>query len=99
MKKTIPSFKTDEEAETFVATADLSEYDLSGQFVKFELRRKDKSVSLRLPEPLLEAVRKRANQAGIPYQRFMRLAIEKALAEPKPGGVNPVRPDTRRVEG
>lgn len=84
MKKTIPSFRTDEEAEKFVAAADLSEYDLSGQFVKFELRRKDKSVSLRLPEPLLEAVRTRADQAGMPYQRFMRLAIEKAVAEPKP---------------
>jgi uncharacterized protein len=28
--KPFPSFKTDEEAEEFVATADLSEYDLSG---------------------------------------------------------------------
>ena len=28
-KKTIPTFQTDEEAEKFVDTADLSEYDLS----------------------------------------------------------------------
>ena len=57
MKKQIPTFKTDEEAEHFVDTADLSEYDLSGQIVRFELRRKDKSVSLRLPESLLDEVR------------------------------------------
>ena len=50
MKKTIPTFKTDEEAEDFVATADLSDYDLSGgEVVRFELKRKDKSVNLRLP--------------------------------------------------
>jgi predicted DNA binding CopG/RHH family protein len=55
MKKTIPSFKTDEEAEQFVDTADLSEYDLSGgEIVRFELKPKDKSVNLRLPEQLLE---------------------------------------------
>lgn len=29
MKKKLPILKTDEEAEKFVATADLSEYDLS----------------------------------------------------------------------
>jgi hypothetical protein len=30
MKKKIPTFKTDAEAERFVVTADLSIYDLSG---------------------------------------------------------------------
>ena len=85
MKKPIPTFNSDEEAERFVDTADLSEYDLSGgQFVQFELKRKDKSVSLRLPEQLLDQVRNRAKAAGMPYQRFMRLAIERALSQPEP---------------
>ena len=45
MKKAIPTFKTDKEAEDFVATADLTEYDLSGgQVMRFEMKRKDKSV-------------------------------------------------------
>ena len=47
--------------------------------MRFELRRKDKSVSLRLPEKLLDAVRTKADRMGIPSQRFMRLAIVKAL--------------------
>ena len=40
MKKKIPAFESDEEAERFVDTADLSEYDFS-QFkpVRFELAR------------------------------------------------------------
>jgi predicted DNA binding CopG/RHH family protein len=80
MKKAIPTFKTDKEAEDFVATADLTEYDLSGgQMVRFEMKPKDKSVNLRLPEQLLEAVRRRARDAGIPYQRFIRLALERAV--------------------
>jgi predicted DNA binding CopG/RHH family protein len=85
MKKKIPTFKADEEAEAFVATADLTDYDLSGaQLVRFELKRKDKSVNLRLPEDLLVAVRKRAQRAGIPYQRFIRLALERAVNDNSP---------------
>jgi predicted DNA binding CopG/RHH family protein len=80
MKKPIPTFKSDERAEDFVATADLSEYDLSGgQVMRFEMKRKDKTVNLRMPEQLLEAVRERAASAGIPYQRFIRLALERAV--------------------
>ena len=85
MKKKIPTFETDEAAEDFVATADLSEFDLScSQLVRFELKRKDKSINLRLPESLLDAVRDQAEKDGVPYQRFIRLALEQALHHPKP---------------
>ena len=80
MKKKLPDFKSDAEVETFVETADLSEYDFSGMVpMRFELKRKDTSISLRLPEELLDAVRIQAKRVGIPYQRFMRLAIERAI--------------------
>ena len=49
--------------------------------VTFELRPKDKTVSLRLPDALLEKVRQRAAKVGIPAQRFMRLALEQAVKE------------------
>ena len=84
MKKKFPEFKTDAEAEEFVATADLGEFDFSDMKpMRFELRRKDKSVSLRLPEQLLDEVRNTAKRAGMPYQRFIRMAIERALHETK----------------
>jgi predicted DNA binding CopG/RHH family protein len=84
MKKPIPTFKTDKEAEDFVATANLTDYDLTGgEVVRFELKRKDKSVNLRLPAQLLEAVQKRTKRAGVPYQRFIRIALERALHDPK----------------
>lgn len=81
MKKKIPTFKSDEEAERFVGSADLSEYDLSGaQPVRFEFDRKSARVNMRLPEPLLEAVKDRAKARGIPYQRFIREALEQAVS-------------------
>ena len=81
--KKLPSLKSDRAAETFVAKADLSEYDLSGgEFVRFELKPKDKAISLRLPELLLNNVRKQAKRAGVPYQRFIRMALERAV-QPK----------------
>lgn len=83
MKKKIPIFESDEEAERFVETADLTEYDLS-QFkrVRFEFEKKAARVNMRLPEPLLAAVKARAKARGIPYQRFIREALEQALAKP-----------------
>jgi len=80
MKKKIPRFETDEEAECFVETADLTEYDLS-QFkpVRFEFERKAARVNMRLPELLLEAIKERAKARGIPYQRFIREALEQAV--------------------
>ncbi len=81
MKKRIPAFKTDKEAETFVDAADLTEYDLSGaKPVRFEFERKQARVNMRMPEPLLKAVKSRARARGIPYQRFIREALEEALA-------------------
>lgn len=52
--KVIPSLKSDEEAEKFVATADLLEYDLS-QFtpVRFEFESKNVAVNMQLPQLLL----------------------------------------------
>ena len=80
MKKKIPTFKTDEEAEEFVATADLSEYDLSGgQPVRYEFERKTARINMRVPESLLNAVKKKAAARGIPYQRFIRETLERAV--------------------
>jgi predicted DNA binding CopG/RHH family protein len=84
MKKKRPTLTSDEEAEEFVANSNLSEYDLSGMTaMRFELKSKDKSVTLRLPEQLLEAVHSRATHAGVPFQLFVRLALERALEESK----------------
>jgi predicted DNA binding CopG/RHH family protein len=84
MKKKIPTFKTDEEAERFVETADLSEYDLSGgRRIRFEFEKKDARVNIRLPQGLVDALKERARQRGIPYQRFIRETLEQAIEDNK----------------
>ncbi len=84
-RKPLPRLTTDEEAERFVDEADLSEYDLSGFTpARFEFEKKSARVNMRLPEPLLDAVKAKAQARGIPYQRFIREAIERALAERQP---------------
>ena len=81
MKKKFPVLKSDEDAERFVETADLSEYDFSGfKRVHFELQPKTERVNMRLPKSLLDAARAKAVEEGIPYQRLIRRALERELA-------------------
>jgi predicted DNA binding CopG/RHH family protein/uncharacterized DUF497 family protein len=82
MKKRLPALKSDRAAEAFVAEADLSAYDLSGlRLVRYELKPKNRAISVRLPDELLKAVRLRAKRAGVPYQRFIRIALERAVQD------------------
>lgn len=84
MKKKIPEFKSDSEAEAFVDSADLSQYDLSGfKPVRFEFQPKTERVNMRLPAELLQAVRREAEAEGMPYQRFIRATLERAVMEKK----------------
>jgi len=81
LKKKIPRFETDEEAEAFVATADLTQYDLTGaRLVHFEFEKKAAQINMRVPRGLLDAVKARAEARGIPYTRFIREILEKAVA-------------------
>jgi predicted DNA binding CopG/RHH family protein len=79
-KKRVPRLKTDAQAETFLAR-DLSDLDFA-QFkpVRFEFERKDGQINMRVPRPLLAAVKARAKARGIPYTRFIRETLERAMA-------------------
>lgn len=80
MKKKLPKLRSDKAAEEFVAKADLTEYDLSGlREMRFEFQPKSERVNMRLPGPLLKAVKASAAKAGVPYQRFIRQALEIAV--------------------
>jgi predicted DNA binding CopG/RHH family protein len=53
--KPLPSLRSDEEAEAFVASADLTDCDLSAmRMVQFEFHPKRERVNMRLPKPLLD---------------------------------------------
>jgi predicted DNA binding CopG/RHH family protein len=81
MTKRVPRLTSDEEAEAFIEQ-DLSEYidPLHMVPLRYEVRPKGRSINLRLSEELLAAVKTRASEKGIPYQRFIRMTLEDALA-------------------
>jgi predicted DNA binding CopG/RHH family protein len=81
MSKRVPRLRTDDEAEAFL-DQDLSEYIQPEHMVplRYEVRPKGRSINLRLSEELLNAIKTRAGKEGIPYQRFIRMTLEHALA-------------------
>lgn len=78
--KPLPLFSSDVEAEAFIGSSDLTGYDLSTLTpTRFELSSKDSRVNMRLPTELLAAAKAVAARKGMPYQRFIRQALEKAV--------------------
>lgn len=76
--KLFPPLRSDEEAEAFVADADLTEYDLS-EMVTVRFERVGGADSVVLPHDLLAASRKTAAHLEVSLETFVRLAIERAL--------------------
>jgi predicted DNA binding CopG/RHH family protein len=76
----VPRLRSDAEAEAFLEQ-DLSDLDFS-QFKRagFEFETKSARINMRVPERLLEAVKKKALSRKIPYQRFIRETLERAVA-------------------
>ena len=82
MSKKFPDLKSDDEADRWLQRADLTDCDLTEmRKVRFELARKDASISLRLPAALLATLRAEAAKANMPTQRLIRMLIEAQLAQ------------------
>jgi predicted DNA binding CopG/RHH family protein len=70
---------TDEEAEAFL-DQDLSDLDFAAfRPLTRESEPKTARASMRLPQPLIDAVKARAAERGIPDLRLIREAIERAV--------------------
>lgn len=83
--KRLPRLQSDARAERFVAESDLTRYDLSAlEPTRFEFAPKEARVNMRLPTGLLKAVKQAAAKRGVPYQRFIRQTLERAVAEIRP---------------
>ena len=57
---------------------DMSSLLSSGQWqrVRFELKPKNRTVTIRISEDLLHAVKEKAKESGLDYQKFIRIALE-----------------------
>ncbi len=82
MSKKLPALRSDKDAEDLL-DQDLSKY-ISARNLEpfpFEYMPKQKSVNLRISDELLKAVRAAARRRGIPYQRYIRQALERAVGQ------------------
>lgn len=80
--KTIPKFKNEDEERDFWSTHDSTDYvDWSkAKKIRFtNLRPSVRSISLRLPEALLERIKVLANRNDIPYQSLMKVYLSERV--------------------
>lgn len=82
-KKPIPPFRSEEEEQEFWATHDSTEYvEWSGarRMVLPNLRPSTKTISLRLPELMLEELKLLANKRDVPYQSLLKVFLAERIA-------------------
>ena len=82
MSKPIPKFKNDDEERDFWSKHDSSEYMnwKSAERVLFpNLKPSTRSISLRLPESLLDALRQMANERDVPYQSLIKIFLQERI--------------------
>lgn len=83
MKRKWPVLTSDEDAEKFVETADLSEFDFSEMVpVSYEFAKKAAALNMRIPQGLLDALKAKAAAKGVPFTRYVRMLIEQDVARP-----------------
>lgn len=77
--KAIPKFKNEDQEREFWATHDATDYfDMSKAIVNPvfpNLKPSTKSISLRLPEYLLNNIKQLANAKDVPYQSLMKIFL------------------------
>ena len=82
MKRKIPDFKNEDEERNFWATHSPLDYFDSKKFrrVSFpNLKPSLKSISIRLPEDLLNELKTLANKKDVPYQSLAKIFLAKQI--------------------
>ena len=82
--KKIPKFKNENDERKFWSEADSTEYvDWSEAEVVAlpKLKPSTKTISLRLPESMLDEIRIIANKHDVPYQSFIKIILKEKIEE------------------
>ena len=82
MKNKIHKFKNEDEERAFWATHDASDYfewKKGKRTIFSKLRPSVRSISLRLPESMLEELRLLANKKDVPYQSLMKMFLSERI--------------------
>jgi predicted DNA binding CopG/RHH family protein len=80
--KNIPTFKSEDEEREFWANQDSTEYvnwDEAELVIFPKLKPTTKSISLRLPVPMLNDIRLLANKRDVPYQSLIKVFLKERI--------------------
>ena len=78
----IPKFKNEDDEREFWSNVDFSEYIDSAKaetVALAKLKPSTKTISLRLPESLLDEIRIIANKHDVPYQSFIKIILKEKI--------------------
>jgi predicted DNA binding CopG/RHH family protein len=80
--KTIPKFSNEAEEQVFWETHDSTEYldwTKAQRAVLPNLKPTTKTISLRLPQHLLDSIKAAANSRDVPYQSLIKVWLQEKL--------------------
>ncbi|NOY38715.1 MAG: hypothetical protein GXO95_00300 [Nitrospirae bacterium] len=84
MSKKMSKFKNEDEEREFWATHDSTEYvewKKAKRVVLPELKPSLKTISLRLPESMLEELKLLAHKKDVPYQSLLKIFLSERIRE------------------
>jgi predicted DNA binding CopG/RHH family protein len=84
MKKplNLPQFESEDEERDFWDTIDITQYfepEDATRVIFPNLKRTNKPISIRLPEPLIEEAKVKAKKLDVPYQKLMREVLQHGI--------------------
>ena len=80
--KNIPNFENEDKEREFWAEADSSDYidwKKAKKIVLPNLKPSVKTISLRIPESMLEEIKLLANKRDVPYQSLMKIFLSERI--------------------
>jgi len=83
-KKMLPDFTSEAEESLFWQEHDSTDYvdwSLAKPLVFPELKPTLKSISIRLPQPMIDRLRAMANERDVPYQSLIKMILADRLAQ------------------
>ncbi len=86
MKKKIPVFKNEEEERFFWEQNDSSEYidwSEAEEVIFSKLKPSTRTITIRLPELMIEELKLIANKRDVPYQSLMKILLAEKIQEMK----------------
>ena len=84
MKKRIPKFETEDQEREFWASHDSTEYVAwdKAKRVKFpNLKPSTSTISIRLPQSMLDDLKMLANKRDVPYQSLLKVYLAERIKE------------------